>query len=85
MAGKGPVSGHFMAKEINGQPEAIISTLAGRLHAENGEVDLGQEISISDEQFRKIDRIVLVACGTSWHAALVARYWLERYARIRWR
>ena len=72
---------HFMLKEIFEQPQAITSTISGRINPESGEVDI-PEIGISDEDIRNIDRIFLVACGTSWHAALVAKYWIEKYAGI---
>jgi glucosamine--fructose-6-phosphate aminotransferase (isomerizing) len=72
---------HFMLKEIFEQPQAITNTLSGRIDPESGGVRL-EEVNLSAEDCRKIERIFLVACGTSWHAALVAKYWLERYARI---
>ncbi len=72
---------HFMLKEIFEQPQAITSTISGRINPESGEVDI-PEIGISDEDIHNIDRIFLVACGTSWHAALVAKYWIEKYAGI---
>jgi len=72
---------HFMLKEIYEQPQAITNTVSGRINLETGEVVL-PEIKLSDADFQEIDRIFLVACGTSWHAALVAKYWIEKYARI---
>jgi glutamine---fructose-6-phosphate transaminase (isomerizing) len=72
---------HFMLKEIFEQPQAITNTISGRINPESGVVDL-PEIGISAEDINSIDRIFLVACGTSWHAALVAKYWMEKYARI---
>lgn len=72
---------HFMLKEIFEQPQAITNTVSGRLNPETGDVDLS-EIKLSSEELAKIKRIFLVACGTSWHAALVAKYWLEKWARI---
>lgn len=72
---------HFMLKEIFEQPQAITNTLSGRIDPESGAVRL-DEVNLSAADCRKIERIFLVACGTSWHAALVAKYWLERYARI---
>ena len=80
MAEKGGYK-HFMLKEIYEQPQAIIDTVSGRINPETGSVDL-PEMNISDEELANIDRIFLVACGTSWHAALVAKYWIERWARI---
>ena len=72
---------HFMLKEIFEQPQAITNTLSGRIDPESGAVRL-DEVNLSAADCRKIERIFLVACGTSWHAALVAKYWLERHARI---
>ncbi|MEN8188736.1 MAG: glutamine--fructose-6-phosphate transaminase (isomerizing) [Thermodesulfobacteriota bacterium] len=72
---------HFMLKEIFEQPQAIINTVSGRIHPESGEVEL-PEINLSPDELDNIDRIFLVACGTSWHAALVAKYWIEKWAGI---
>ena len=72
---------HFMLKEIFEQPQAILNTCRGRVDPETGEINL-PEISLSDREIKKLKRISLVACGTSWHAALVARYWLEKYVGI---
>ncbi len=70
---------HFMLKEIFEQPQAITNTLSGRVNAETGKVEIS-EIGLTD--FSQIQRIFLVACGTSWHAALLAKYWLEQFARV---
>ncbi|WP_041278082.1 glutamine--fructose-6-phosphate transaminase (isomerizing) [Desulfotalea psychrophila] len=80
MAEKGGYK-HFMLKEIFEQPQAITNTVAGRINLESGKANL-PNLGFSDEQLRDIDRIFLVACGTSWHAAMVAKYWLEKYAKI---
>ena len=80
MAEKGGYK-HFMLKEIYEQPQAIIDTVSGRINPETGRVNL-PEMNLSDDELLNIDRIFLVACGTSWHAALVAKYWIERWARI---
>ncbi len=80
MAEKGGYK-HFMLKEIYEQPQAIIDTVSGRINPETGSVDL-PEMNLSDEDLAGIERIFLVACGTSWHAALVAKYWIERWAGI---
>ena len=72
---------HFMLKEIFEQPQAIINTVSGRINLETGAVDLA-EINLGADDLQKIDRNFLVACGTSWHAALVAKYWIERWAQI---
>ncbi|MDH4319495.1 MAG: isomerizing glutamine--fructose-6-phosphate transaminase, partial [Desulfobulbaceae bacterium] len=66
---------HFMLKEIFEQPQAILSTISGRIIPDTGVIEL-PEIGLDDEALREISRIILVACGTSWHAALVAKYWL---------
>ena len=72
---------HFMLKEIFEQPQAIQSTFRGRLDPETGRVDL-PEIGLEPAVLQGIERISLVACGTSWHAALVAKYWLEKWVGI---
>ena len=72
---------HFMLKEIFEQPQSIMNTVSGRVNPETGEVIL-PEIGLEDTVLQGIERIFLVACGTSWHAALVAKYWIERWARI---
>ncbi len=70
----------FMLKEIHEQPEALRDTLAGRLH-EDGTVDLG-EVGLDDEFLRSVRRVFIVACGTSYHAGLIASYALEQLARV---
>ncbi len=72
---------HFMLKEIHEQPQAVLNTFRGRLDPETSEIDL-PEIGLAAEELRQISRIVFVACGTSWHAALVGKYWIEKHARI---
>ncbi len=72
---------HFMLKEIFEQPQAILNTFRGRILPDTGQVEL-PEIGLSAEAIKGIRRIALVACGTSWHAALVAKYWLEKWAHI---
>ncbi|MGD0991672.1 MAG: glutamine--fructose-6-phosphate transaminase (isomerizing) [Gemmatimonadales bacterium] len=72
---------HFMLKEICEQPESIRNTLRGRLLEEEGTARLGG-LNLKDEDLLKVDRIVLTACGTSWHAALVGEYMLEEMARL---
>jgi len=72
---------HFMLKEIYEQPQAIANTISGRINPETGEVDL-PGMALRDDELAKIERIFLVACGTSWHAALVAKYWIEKLAKI---
>jgi len=70
----------FMMKEIHEQPEAIAETILDRL-TEDDSVDLS-DIGFGDEVFRNASRIVIVACGTSYHAGLVGRYAIERWARV---
>ncbi|SDO97602.1 glutamine--fructose-6-phosphate transaminase (isomerizing) [Desulforhopalus singaporensis] len=72
---------HFMLKEIFEQPQAITNTVSGRINLESGVVNL-PEVGLLPKDLEDIDRIFLVACGTSWHAALVAKYWIEEFARI---
>ena len=72
---------HFMLKEIYEQPEAILNTFRGRMVPEKGLVEL-PEIELSDDVIRNLNKVVLLACGTSWHAGLVGKYWIEKWARI---
>jgi glucosamine--fructose-6-phosphate aminotransferase (isomerizing) len=70
----------FMLKEIFEQPQALTDTLAGRL-SRNGEVDLS-EVALGDNVLRRLRRIFIVACGTSYHAGLIASYAIEELARV---
>ncbi|MBW2526695.1 MAG: glutamine--fructose-6-phosphate transaminase (isomerizing) [Deltaproteobacteria bacterium] len=72
---------HFMLKEIHEQPDAVAETLRGRLDLEAGDV-YAQEIGVRPDVARDIKRVYVVACGTSFHAAMTARYWLEAIARV---
>jgi glucosamine--fructose-6-phosphate aminotransferase (isomerizing) len=72
---------HFMLKEIFEQPLAILNTFRGRLDPETGQVKL-PEAELDSAYLNSISRICLVACGTSWHAALVAKYWLEKWTAV---
>jgi glutamine---fructose-6-phosphate transaminase (isomerizing) len=72
---------HFMLKEIFEQPMAIKETVLGRASIESGKVFL-QEIQIPDHVLRDVERIVILACGTSWHAALVGKFLIESLARV---
>lgn len=72
---------HFMLKEIFEQPQAILNTISGRLVPDTGEVDL-PELGLDAQNIANIERIALVACGTSWHAAMVAKYWIEKWVGI---
>ena len=73
---------HFMLKEIYEQPEAIRNAMRGRLQLSEGTAVLGGLSHIDEESWRGFERIVLTACGTSWHAALVGEYLLEDATRI---
>ena len=72
---------HFMLKEINEQPKSIFDTLRGRLLVDEGTIQLGG-FNEFESKFLNADRIIIVACGTSWHAGLVAEYLIEDLARI---
>src|SRR2546428_3035592 len=72
---------HFMLKEIYEQPRAIRDTMLGRTSQDTGEIFL-DEMEITDEELRSCRKLHLVACGTSWHAALVGKFLIERLARL---
>ncbi|MEC4003323.1 glutamine--fructose-6-phosphate transaminase (isomerizing) [Flavobacterium sp. SUN052] len=72
---------HFMLKEIYEQPNVIKDTYRGRLHANSGIIQMAG-IEDNLEKFLNADRILIIACGTSWHAGLVAEYVIEEFARI---
>src|SRR5438046_8032969 len=72
---------HFMLKEIMEQPESVRNTLRGRLLEEEGTVRFGG-LNITDDELLKVQRIVITACGTSWHSALIGEYMMEELARI---
>ena len=80
MAEKGGYK-HFMLKEIYEQPRAIADTLAGRLQGEEGDVYL-ENLNLSDAELQGIEKIYVVACGTSWHAGLVGKFLIEKLARV---
>lgn len=72
---------HFMLKEIHEQPRAIADTLAGRLRAEHSATCL-EDLHFDESWLQALERVYIVACGTSWHAGLVGKFLLEKYARI---
>ena len=72
---------HFMLKEIFEQPTAARETILGRVSQDSGKVFL-EEMKISDAQFAAIDRVTILACGTSWHAGLVGKFMIEQLARV---
>jgi glucosamine--fructose-6-phosphate aminotransferase (isomerizing) len=72
---------HFMLKEIHEQPRAVRDTLLGRIGLDEGEVHL-QELGDAAGELKRAKRVMLLACGTSWHAALVGKFLLEQVARV---
>lgn len=72
---------HFMIKEINEQPQTIYDCLRGRLDVESGTITMAG-VQNNIEQLKNAQRIVMIACGTSWHAGLVAEYIFEELCRI---
>jgi glucosamine--fructose-6-phosphate aminotransferase (isomerizing) len=71
---------YFMLKEIAEQPQAIADTLLGRL-SDRGEIVL-DEVRLTDQDLRDVDKVFIVACGTSYHAGMVAKYAIEHWTRI---
>ncbi len=80
MAEKGGYK-HFMLKEIFEQPRAVRDTTLGRVGQESGRIFL-DEMDISPREFKEFRSVRIVACGTSWHAALAGKFMIERLARI---
>jgi glutamine---fructose-6-phosphate transaminase (isomerizing) len=80
MAEKGGFK-HFMQKEIFEQPRAVRDTLLGRISQESGKVFL-DSMDITEEEFRNFREVKIVACGTSWHAALAGKFMIERLAQL---
>ena len=72
---------HFMLKEIHEQPDVIEATIRGRIDLAGGDVYDG-EIGVTPEFARTLRRVYFVACGTSHHAAMAGRYWIEKIARV---
>jgi glutamine---fructose-6-phosphate transaminase (isomerizing) len=72
---------HYMLKEILEQPETIENAFRGRILPESGDVKLGG-LRLTDWEVRNIRRIIILACGTSYHAGLIGEYLIEEYARI---
>ena len=71
---------HFMLKEIFEQPKAVADTLIGRL-TDNHQIEL-DELKMSDEEIRSLKKIVVIACGTAYHAGMIAKYAIEKWAKI---
>ena len=72
---------HFMLKEIHEQPKAVRDTIAARVDAKKQEIHF-DELNLSVEEIRSFDRVIMTACGTSWHAALVGEHLFEQFARL---
>ena len=72
---------HYMLKEIHEQPESLQNAMRGRLNDEDATAVFGG-LNLSPQELRNVNRIILTACGTSWHAALVGEYLIEELARI---
>jgi glutamine---fructose-6-phosphate transaminase (isomerizing) len=72
---------HFMAKEIFEQPEAVRSTIRGRVEPDTPDIRI-PELGLKDRDLAGLNRLCFVACGTSWHAALVGKYLVEAFARL---
>ncbi len=72
---------HFMLKEIFEQPTAVRDTILGRVSLETGTI-FPDDTGLSDADITSIDRVTLIACGTSWHAALVGKFLIEELARV---
>ncbi len=80
MAEKGGYK-HFMQKEIFEQPRAVRDTMLGRMSLDTGNVFL-EELGVSEQEFKHLRDIKIVACGTSWHAGLAGKFMIERLARV---
>ena len=72
---------HFMLKEIHEQPRAVTDTLRGRVDLAQGRVVL-DELPFTPEDIASFSRILILACGTSWHAGLVGKFWFEQFCRV---
>lgn len=72
---------HFMLKEIHEQPQAVLDTFRGRVFPEENEVAL-PEVGLTAAEVNGLQKITLVACGTSWHAALIGKFMIEELARV---
>jgi glucosamine--fructose-6-phosphate aminotransferase (isomerizing) len=80
MAEKGGYK-HFMLKEIFEQPRALADTISGRINAETGKVNL-EEFHLKAEHLRDIEKVFIVACGTSWHASVAGKYMIEELSKV---
>ena len=73
---------HFMLKEIHEQAQAVQDTFAGRVDFERARILLDDTVTMSEEEVRGLERLHLLACGTSWHAGLIGKFMIEEIARI---
>jgi glucosamine--fructose-6-phosphate aminotransferase (isomerizing) len=74
---------HFMLKEIFEQQDTVVQALAGRIDFKKLDAKLGGlETTLSDDNIKKLKRIIIIGCGSSWHAGLVSKYVLEKYTKI---
>src|ERR1700759_207816 len=80
MAEKGGFK-HFMLKEIYEKPRAVRDTTLGRISLDSGKVFL-DEMDITEDDFRKLEKVYIAACGRSWHAALAGKFMIERLAKL---
>ena len=72
---------HFMLKEIYEQPTAARDTILGRVSLDRGRIFL-EDLNIPEEDFRTLEKVTIIACGTSWHAGLVGKYLIEALAQV---
>jgi len=72
---------HFMLKEIHEQPESLANTLRGHLLEDEGTARVAG-LNLTDDELMSVERIIITACGTSWHSALIGEYMLEELARV---
>ena len=72
---------HFMLKEIYEQPTAARDTILGRVSLDRGRIFL-EDLNIADDTFRSLEKVTIIACGTSWHAGLVGKYLIEALAKL---
>jgi glutamine---fructose-6-phosphate transaminase (isomerizing) len=72
---------HFMLKEIYEQPWAVRETILGRTSLESGRIFL-EEMHLEDKALSEVDRVVILACGTSWHSGLIGKFLIEELARV---
>ncbi len=72
---------HYMLKEIHEQPDVIRNILAGKLHTSDSPIELN-EVQLTKETLKKLNRIQVIACGTSLHAAMIGKYLIENYCKV---